>query len=84
MRDREKVRVITPFPLTDEQKDILYSKLSRVIREPFLLEEEIDPSLIGGVVILWGEILIDCSVKTQLERLKERILREGIPHVHGR
>ncbi|MEN3183990.1 MAG: F0F1 ATP synthase subunit delta [Atribacterota bacterium] len=81
MRDEERVRVVTPFPLTGEQKDIISAKLSRIIPKPFTIEEEVDPSLIGGVVILWGELLIDCSVKTQLERLRERILREeGFSH----
>lgn len=82
MKDEERVRVLTPLPLTEEQKEIIYAKLSRIIPKPFVLEEEIDPSLIGGVVILWGELLIDCSVKTQLERLRERILREG-DSIHG-
>lgn len=82
MKDEERVRVVTPFPLTEEQKEIISTKLSRVIPKPFVLEEEIDPSLIGGVVVLWGELLIDCSIKTQLERLRERILKEE-GHVHG-
>ncbi|MBC7218468.1 MAG: F0F1 ATP synthase subunit delta [Candidatus Caldatribacterium sp.] len=82
MKDEERVRVLVPFPLTEEQKEIIYAKLSRIIPKPFVLEEEIDPSLIGGVVILWGELLIDCSVKTQLERLREQILREG-DSIHG-
>lgn len=77
MKDEERIRVITPFPLTEEQKAIIHEKLKRVVPEPFTLEEEIDPSLIGGIVILWGELLIDCSIKTQLERLRKRILEEG-------
>lgn len=81
MRDEERVKVLTPLPLTEEQKDIIYAKLARIIPRPFVIEEEIDPSLIGGVVILWGELLIDCSIKTQLERLRERILKEeGSPY----
>ncbi|MCS7241851.1 MAG: F0F1 ATP synthase subunit delta [Candidatus Caldatribacterium sp.] len=76
MKDEERVRVLTPFPLTKEHKDIISTKLSRIITKPFVIEEEVDPSLIGGVVILWGELLIDCSVKTQLERIRERILGE--------
>lgn len=83
MRDKERVKVITPLPLTEKQKDILYTKLSRVIKGPFVLEEERDPSLIGGIVILWGELLIDCSIRTQLERLREQVLREGVSYGHG-
>ncbi len=81
MKDREKVKVVTPLPLIEKQKEILYKKLGRIIPEPFVIEEEIDPSLIGGIVVVWEELLIDCSIKTQLERLREEILREALEHV---
>lgn len=84
MKDKEKVKVTTPFPLTEKQREILYEKLGRIIPEPFIIEEEIDPSLIGGIVVMWEELLIDCSIKTQLERLRGEILKEALEYVNGR
>ena len=74
----EVVRVVTPFSLTEKQKEIIKKHLSRLSsQEDFTLQEEVDPSILGGVIIAWGEILIDCSVKTQLQKIKERILKEA-------
>jgi len=73
----EVVRVITPLPLTEEQKKIIKKHLSRLSpQNDFTLQEELDPSILGGVIIIWEEMLIDCSLKTQLQKIKERILKE--------
>ena len=73
----EVVRVVTPLPLTEEQKEIIKKHLSRLSpQEDFTLQEEVAPSILGGVIIAWGETLIDCSVKTQLQKIKERMLKE--------
>ncbi|MCX6089513.1 MAG: F0F1 ATP synthase subunit delta [Atribacterota bacterium] len=76
---REVVKIITPFPLTEKQRDTIYQKLSRIAdMEHAVFQEELDPSLIGGVIIMCGEIYIDCSLETQLEKMRERILSEGM------
>jgi len=73
----EVVRVITPLPLTEEQKKIIKKHLSRLSpQDDFTLQEELDPSILGGVIIVWEEMLIDCRLKTQLQKIKERILKE--------
>ena len=75
----EVVRVITPLPLTEEQKKIIKKHLSRLSpQDDFTLQEELDPSILGGVIIIWEEMLIDCSLKTQLQKIKERILNTNI------
>ncbi len=75
--DRETIRVVSPLPLTEEQRDIIREKLSRVVKTGlFSIEEEVDPSLIGGIVVFFRDMIIDCSVKTQLQRMKEAILRD--------
>ena len=65
---KEIVKLITPLPMTESQKNIIKSKLSRIgdINQ-MIFQEEVDPSLLGGIVIIFGEMLIDCSLKTQLE-----------------
>lgn len=73
----EIVRVISPLPLTEEQKEIIKKHLSRLSpQEDFILQEEIDSSILGGVIIIWKEMLIDCSLKTQLQKIKEKIVKE--------
>ena len=61
--------------MTEAQKNKVKSKLSRIgdINQ-MIFQEEVDPSLLGGIVIIFGEMLIDCSLKTQLEKMKEGII----------
>jgi len=72
---KEIVKLITPLPMTEAQKNKVKSKLSRIgdINQ-MIFQEEVDPSLLGGIVIIFGEMLIDCSLKTQLEKMKEGII----------
>jgi len=72
---KEIVKLITPLPMTEAQKNKVKSKLSRIgdINQ-MVFQEEVDPSLLGGIVIIFGEMLIDCSLKTQLEKMKEGII----------
>ncbi|MDD3715411.1 MAG: F0F1 ATP synthase subunit delta [Atribacterota bacterium] len=39
-----------------------------------IFQEEVDPSLIGGIIIIFGEMLIDCSLRTQLDKMKEGMI----------
>ncbi len=72
----EIIRVVSPLPLTEEQRTIIREKLSRIMKSSsFAMEEEIDPSLIGGIVVFVRDMIIDCSLRTQLQRMKEAILR---------
>ncbi|NLJ49231.1 MAG: F0F1 ATP synthase subunit delta [Candidatus Atribacteria bacterium] len=69
------VKFITPFPMTEMQKNIVKKKLSRIGKvEEMVFQEEVDPSLIGGIIIIFGEMLIDCSLRTQLDKMREGIL----------
>ena len=72
---KEIVKLITPLPMTEAQKNKVKSKLSRIgdINQ-MIFQEEVDPSLLGGIVIIFGEMLIHCSLKTQLEKMKEGII----------
>lgn len=70
--NQDIVKLITPFPLTKSQKNIVKSKLSRIGKvDQMIFQEEVDPSLIGGIIIIFGEMLIDCSLRTQLDKMKE-------------
>jgi len=61
--------------MTEAQKNKVKSKLSRIGNiNQMVFQEEVDPSLLGGIIIIFGEILIDCSLKTQLEKMKEGII----------
>lgn len=73
-----KAKIVTARPLKEDAqkalKEALEALTSKQIK-PDILE---DPSLIGGVVVKIGDVVLDGSVKAQLEGLKESLKRGGI------
>ena len=67
--------VTTAAPLSDDDVAKLAEALQQVAGREVQIEVKEDPSLIGGVVARIGDLVLDGSVKTQLESLKESLRR---------
>jgi F-type H+-transporting ATPase subunit delta len=65
-RDRYVAHVRTPVRLTAEQEQRLTDSMSRLYNRPISLQVELDPSLLGGLVVRVGGELIDGSVSGRL------------------
>jgi len=61
-RDRYVAHVRTPVRMTAEQEQRLTDSLSRLYGRPISLQVELDPDLLGGLVVRVGGELIDGSV----------------------
>ncbi len=73
---RIRARVISARELERGELDQLRRELSRRTNAIVSLETEIDESLIGGVVARVGDLLLDGSLRTQLDSLRGS-LRKG-------
>ena len=60
--------------LTPEERAHLAEALGHRTGKSIDLAEEVDPELIGGVVLRLGDTIIDGSVAGQLRRLRQRLL----------
>ena len=69
----ETIKVISKIPLTDSQKEALVKKLSVKQNKNINAIYETDETLIGGIKIVAGDLLIDGSIKSRLKDLKEVI-----------
>ena len=58
------------IPLSQEEISELERVLARRFRHKLRLEVEIDPSILGGVWVRVGDIVIDGSVRGKLETLR--------------
>lgn len=67
------ITVSTAFELNSEVEKALAEKLSKVLESEVSLSTDIDKSLIGGVVISAGDMVIDGSVRGRLAKLAETI-----------
>lgn len=61
--------VVSAYALTSAQQDTLKKTLSATLGGQVLLDVKVDPSLIGGLSVKVGSLLIDDTVKRKLERL---------------
>ncbi len=73
-----RVSIITARPLKEEALQALETSLEELTSKKIKSEVDEDPSLIGGVVVKIGGMILDGSVKAQLEGLKESLKRGGI------
>ncbi len=72
---RVVARLTSARPLSDEEVEQLREVLSRRVNAEVTLELEVDESLIGGVVARIGDLLLDGSVRTQLDSLATNLRR---------
>ena len=71
---RVRARVRTAIPLTADEKSALGAKLSRALEgKQVLIEEIVDPGLLGGFVAEIGSLIVDGSLDGQLARMHERL-----------
>lgn len=67
--------VITPMPLEDANRETISKALSKALDKEVILEARQDPSLMGGMVARVGNLVFDASVKTQLQRMKDTLIK---------
>ena len=66
-----RAEIITARPLKEEALGKLERSLERLISKKIKPEVREDKDLIGGIVVKIGDLVLDGSVKAQLEGLKE-------------
>lgn len=70
----ERVAVVTAAnPLTDAQREQLVAKLSARYGSDISLHEDIDSSILGGLVVRVGDDVIDGSVSGKIEKVRTSI-----------
>jgi F-type H+-transporting ATPase subunit delta len=72
-----KAKVITAVPIDDEDKKKLAQDLGTVTGLEIILEPEVDPAILGGIIARIDGKLLDGSTRTRLETLKRNLAGEG-------
>ena len=71
---RSQVEVRSAFELDDAQKARISSSMSKRLGTEVTLSVQVDKSLIGGVVIRAGDLVIDASLRGRMNRLAISLL----------
>ena len=68
-------KLATAVALDEKRRVDLVKKLEKSTRRKLALSFEVDPSLLGGVVLTVGDKVLDASLKAQVNSLKDTIKR---------
>lgn len=81
--NRRAVVVTSAVALDEGQRQELTAQLRERLGAEPVVTFEVDPSLLGGLVIRLGDELHDASVRGQLRRLRRRLVEERRREVRG-
>ena len=70
LRGKTVARVRAAEALNDTQRDALANKLEQIYGREMAIHTEVDPSLLGGMVIRVGDEVIDGSTRGKISRLR--------------
>ena len=74
---RIRVAATTSHALSDEQRASLLESLKQTLQSDCTLEASVEPELIGGMVLRIGDKLYDGSVRRQLQRVGDQLMRSS-------
>jgi F-type H+-transporting ATPase subunit delta len=81
---RVNVVVKSAVALDDTQRDSLKKQLNEMFNFEPKLEEQIDPELLGGLIVRVGDWQFDGTVKARLNQLKNQLLERSSHEIQGR
>ncbi|RME42479.1 MAG: ATP synthase F1 subunit delta [Chloroflexi bacterium] len=67
-------QVTTAIPLTDSEREAIEQRLRRRFGEEVEITYQVEPSIIGGVIVRVGDKYVDGSIATKLETMRERLV----------
>ena len=67
------IKVSTAYEMTPEEQQHLAQALSKKLERKVALETVVDRSLIGGVVVNSGDLVIDASVRGKLAKMAKAL-----------
>jgi F-type H+-transporting ATPase subunit delta len=69
-----KAKLISSKKLSDEEKVKIKSELSKDFESTLNIDYEHDPSLIAGLIIQVGSVMVDTSIKSKLKKLEKNMV----------
>jgi F-type H+-transporting ATPase subunit delta len=80
---RRRIQIKTALPLSDQAKEQLRTRLAQSLPFDPILETQVDPSLIGGIVIRVADTVYDSSLATRVAQLRERIQQRSLHEIQS-
>ena len=74
LQGQDVAKVTTAVPLTPELESKILSQLKKITGNEVAVENEVDPSLIGGFILRVGDLEYNASVANTLANLKRDLI----------
>lgn len=65
--------LITAMPLSSELNEKVQATLEKITGKKVVLTTKVDPAILGGIIAKVGDLVMDGSIRSQLQGLKESI-----------
>ncbi|MFH0838751.1 MAG: F0F1 ATP synthase subunit delta [Candidatus Omnitrophota bacterium] len=72
-KDISQIKITSAFPLNEGQRKILFKKLKEVVKADIEIKEEIDPSIVAGLIVAIGSLVLDGSLKNKIQEHTKNI-----------
>ncbi|MFA6271751.1 MAG: ATP synthase F1 subunit delta [Patescibacteria group bacterium] len=76
LNEQEGVQAVSVYSvkeLSKDEKNEIKSGLKQALKKEIELIEYINPELMGGVILKYGDVIVDGSVKSKIENLANTI-----------
>ncbi len=74
-RNIQVVEVTSPSELKEEQRSKIAENMEKYLGHKVVLEEKVDPSMKGGIILKAGTLMLDGSLETRLKKLEDQLLQ---------
>ena len=78
VNNRQKIKLITSIKLDSEIINRIKMSLEDRFNNNIVVEEVVDPSILGGIIVKVDDLIIDASLKNDLLKLREKLLQSKI------
>jgi len=75
--NRQDVFVFSAVALSDAERETITANLSAMLGKQAVVTEQVDPTLLGGLVVRVGDRQYDGSLRRGLARLRESLVERG-------
>jgi F-type H+-transporting ATPase subunit delta len=73
LKNRSRATVLSAIPLTVDQLEAVRQRLAKASQSEVLVDNKVDPAILGGLVVRMNDQVLDASVAHQLERLRKEL-----------
>lgn len=68
-----RVLAITAVPISEKQLDALKKKLDAELDASTVIENRIEPEILGGIILRYGDVQRDASLKSRLDEISKKL-----------